>query len=1317
MLTTKTSAKEKSVTSSKPESKKGMVEEVAPQIQLNLLWHGLATHVGNNSAAGGAGDSLPIQRKPSHPISTPYIQRMCAECEEELNADTEMPIQTKLTVGAPDDPYEKEADAVADKVMRMPVGGNQDQLQEDAPSIQNKSLNISPIQRLCAECTDELDEGGTPSVQSKSDGKPAQPAVPSSVNNTIDSPGSGSPLNESIRSRVEPVLGADLSNVRVHEGMAAQDASHSLNAKAFTHQSNIFLGRGQSQSNLQLMAHEATHVIQQSGKTSLSRIATKPTDASSSTDIQQLAPENYLQRAEYWVQDYIANLSLSVPFKDDSAEFHFYLDTELHPYFDSNPMLAQNIEDHLEIIFNPEEDLHETADFMGSPAVSQQVFHGMRQLVHYGAYNFDDLSEFLNRRTQLYYEQELLVNVGEMLANEYEIDPEEIDWNAIIPAVIAIEEEENEDVAETAFAASVKYRFTMFLDMLDNEAAGLDEVVGAVAIPVEGAHEFLKNYSLFHGSEIFTDDVFNYQSEAFLSEYIDIFEAIVYMPEDFDLESFRPVEDTSEIDIRREEIVSEFIETEAESRAVLYILDRWTLSAQTPEDFLAELDVEDLRDDLTAAWADSLIDQAIHDETIMEALRSRAIDEARFTMVAWISSYALQQEADNQQLWETFATVPIGELSEKDYAIASDPYAYNDISQQIAQIIRDLLVALSPNAPIENDIIQASIEILARLDIPTQYAGLFLLPELLSYLGSLQRALDEQEQETKRELEERLDLDFEDIAEVVRNYIEHAETFVHEQWIPLLKQIAEERAAENLEELRYLDANWEAVQSLRNIEFARGAMELMYLADELESGRAEEVEYGGRRVGPDGVEHLRNAARLLRASGIENRDEEAQAEKREKVRGVIEDYAQIIEDIRDGTYDPLDYSAAVYQEARQRLGIERLYPATVGMVLSRTATANQNPFIEYAVVRWKFKEGLERSFERGMVLVGLGILTLASALIPGALGIVVAVIDAGLGIYMGVQGVLDAQSVLRMARLDINGDIVGVSEADAEKALTHAWIGLGVTVVLTVGIGALQARMYLRRPDGVRQPRVSNTLRTSGRESSLLRETRDLHGSRLSQSQITGEAEVVARGRSQASTMDGFQEEVLLPNNHIWRRNGATWCRFSIRPFCMPSSTLPRGLRRRSYSDVAATLDDAVDGFGRPLPRDITRRHSYADHGAHTTPAQQEARLRTGVTPGGRTPAAPDAAGRFNTHRAHLDAYQRALDDLAANYMNARGTRAKLIHEDTIDMGYGIGTSYSLAPGPIATAAVRAQTVQRVRFVFRYDGHGWYDLVTMYPVP
>lgn len=91
----------------------------------------------------------------------------------------------------------------------------------------------------------------------------SQPSVSNSVKSVISSPGSGSPLNDSVRSRIEPLLDADLSGVRVHSDPSAQEASQSINARAFTHQNNIFLGKGQSVSDVQLMAHEAAHVVQQ----------------------------------------------------------------------------------------------------------------------------------------------------------------------------------------------------------------------------------------------------------------------------------------------------------------------------------------------------------------------------------------------------------------------------------------------------------------------------------------------------------------------------------------------------------------------------------------------------------------------------------------------------------------------------------------------------------------------------------------------------------------------------------------------------------------------------------------------------------------------------------------------------------------------------------------------------------------------------------------------------------------------------------------------------------------------------------------------
>lgn len=53
-------------------------------------------------------------------------------------------IQPKLTIGPVDDPYEREADAVADKVMRM----------SDPETLQTKYSPIL-IQRKCTACEEE----------------------------------------------------------------------------------------------------------------------------------------------------------------------------------------------------------------------------------------------------------------------------------------------------------------------------------------------------------------------------------------------------------------------------------------------------------------------------------------------------------------------------------------------------------------------------------------------------------------------------------------------------------------------------------------------------------------------------------------------------------------------------------------------------------------------------------------------------------------------------------------------------------------------------------------------------------------------------------------------------------------------------------------------------------------------------------------------------------------------------------------------------------------------------------------------------------
>jgi hypothetical protein len=195
------------------------------------------------------------------------LQAQPMEEEEELlqpkapGSASPSPVQAKLTVGRPDDEYEREADAVADRVMRTPVTAMPAVQRHEQPGLRR----APDVQALCSECAAELEEqatGGAPPVQARPSGA-AAPQVGAGLQRTVQSPGSGSPLPASVRARIEPILGSDLGHVRVHADSRANQAAGSIGAKAFTHGPNVWLGSGQSSHDLSLMAHESTHVVQQ----------------------------------------------------------------------------------------------------------------------------------------------------------------------------------------------------------------------------------------------------------------------------------------------------------------------------------------------------------------------------------------------------------------------------------------------------------------------------------------------------------------------------------------------------------------------------------------------------------------------------------------------------------------------------------------------------------------------------------------------------------------------------------------------------------------------------------------------------------------------------------------------------------------------------------------------------------------------------------------------------------------------------------------------------------------------------------------------
>ncbi len=151
-------------------------------------------------------------------------------------------VQTKLTVSKPTDPLEREAEANASRVMRAEAPT---QLQErTAPGAVSRAEQ-DEIQRFASapEATVK------PDVQSAATG--------------------GQPLSADVRSTMEPRMGADFSNVRIHNDEQAHSLSNHLSARAFTYRNHVFFARNEYQpgtsSGQHLLAHELTHTMQQSG--------------------------------------------------------------------------------------------------------------------------------------------------------------------------------------------------------------------------------------------------------------------------------------------------------------------------------------------------------------------------------------------------------------------------------------------------------------------------------------------------------------------------------------------------------------------------------------------------------------------------------------------------------------------------------------------------------------------------------------------------------------------------------------------------------------------------------------------------------------------------------------------------------------------------------------------------------------------------------------------------------------------------------------------------------------------------------------------
>lgn len=163
-----------------------------------------------------------------------------------------MTLQAKLEIGAVDDPLEREADAVADRVM----GGT-----PAAPSLTSAPAALS---RQCAECEDEKKPDPIRRKAVTGDGMAGHEAPPI-VGDALSRP--GAPLDAATRARMSTAIGHDFSGVRVHTDAAADASARAVGARAYTVGADVVFAQGRyaptAPEGQRLLAHELAHVAQQ----------------------------------------------------------------------------------------------------------------------------------------------------------------------------------------------------------------------------------------------------------------------------------------------------------------------------------------------------------------------------------------------------------------------------------------------------------------------------------------------------------------------------------------------------------------------------------------------------------------------------------------------------------------------------------------------------------------------------------------------------------------------------------------------------------------------------------------------------------------------------------------------------------------------------------------------------------------------------------------------------------------------------------------------------------------------------------------------
>lgn len=224
-------------------------------------------YTGGNGVSFGAGRAENVRAEP------PREQAVPGPTAVESFQENTVPEPAYFT--EPGDVEEVEADRFADAALEVlaapamapaaegPLAARPVPALTRAAAPANEPLADEPVVEEAPERKVEAaPAGGAPA----DDGPPGDDEDPRKA---IAAAGSGAPLAAPLRRQLEPVLGADLGRVRIHDDSRAHELSTRYAAMAFAHGSDVFFSRGAwapgTVSGAHLLLHELAHVVQQGG--------------------------------------------------------------------------------------------------------------------------------------------------------------------------------------------------------------------------------------------------------------------------------------------------------------------------------------------------------------------------------------------------------------------------------------------------------------------------------------------------------------------------------------------------------------------------------------------------------------------------------------------------------------------------------------------------------------------------------------------------------------------------------------------------------------------------------------------------------------------------------------------------------------------------------------------------------------------------------------------------------------------------------------------------------------------------------------------